>query len=746
MIDVLLCKDTRHFVSRNHYPGSQSFTFVFPAQIYCVELLQEGEEGDAIKAAIKRLVDYYGKHPFEREKDEKNNELSNVAMAAKTLGLKETLVEYIIENEIQKPTGMAVGAEEKEAAPKKSVRFYVVVDGISKRLLDFLIDEKTLEVLKVDQDDICSDGYDGYRYKFNLGSSEWERLVRVGNDNSFSRVAVDADDVMRMIKQKGKCKKLLSSPKIVFDGTYEIAVTCYYPATDANNFLASNPFWKGGSRYMTSLIEEWISSGTKAGAVIAKGIAETKAKVKAPEVFKYKQIKFEIKKRLQEAYPALASEVELSSRFTNMLSSYVWVIQQKSRAKNDDSDISVDKMAETFALADFRVAVYTFLEFLLLRCFNKNYKFANKDKYRDELEAYGDDDKIYLYDLVTESGGFISSGLKPNEEPYVRGEAVKWLFEQKKPKDQADLNLLLAGNLLEAKYDTDHPFNKIKVDCPSFIAMIVKQREARNNFKHGNLSYVTFEYGDPYFWMVKAFNAIMGEPDNPKKVPYAKDFIGSKEMEEEFDKAYYAAKGELDNEKFPVSNPDAYNQLIYESTSYRFEDNEYESKLSNLYDELLLQLIVGLTGSCAIDEKVRNSIAGADSFSPKKAVTDANIFLHRRNIVESGVAFDAGKFGKFIKNLREKTVKELSVREKLLYYILCLKEYKNTAWDEEFRTKLLLLIDNTLSVLDGRGHNNETRWDTDDDKQVRKKQHEAALEIYKFFTTEIKQYEVKKQL
>lgn len=377
MIDLLIYKDTKKFVQKNRYKNSKAFTFVFPVQIFSIELLVREEDGDAIKVAVKRLLQYYKGYSQERAKDAKGNELSNVAMVANTLGIKPKLVEYIIENEeiAQHKPQPAYGSADvvgegdengEEPALQKQERFYLVLDCISQKIID-VIDEKTFSLLKADSTDVEYVKYGTYRYHPTLGSSEWEDLIRVGQDSTTIWSEPSKDEIVSLLQRKyGKRKKLLATPKVIAEGQYELAFTCYYPATDANNFFVADPFGKKNSLFMKSLIGEWIENKTQAGNVVREKMADAKARERGGMVEQYKAVKREIAKRLKSAYPILDEDDALASRFTNMLFSRVWVVPLNNRQSDSDAELSDrDKMAKTFALMDYRVAVYTFLGYLI---------------------------------------------------------------------------------------------------------------------------------------------------------------------------------------------------------------------------------------------------------------------------------------------------------------------------------------------------------------------------------------------
>ena len=67
---------------------------------------------------------------------------------------------------------------------------------------------------------------------------------------------------------------------------------------------------------------------------------------------------------------------------------------------------------------------------------------------------------------------------------------------------------LIYFNLLEAKYNPEHPFCKIAEQYGEFIDTILGLRLCRNRAKHGNLSELGTTYYDCYHMIMDAFRII----------------------------------------------------------------------------------------------------------------------------------------------------------------------------------------------------------------------------------------------
>lgn len=759
MRNLLMARSTRPFVrgSENRYPGSRYVIFTFPVHVFEVSVMSSEEQGDAISIAIKRLLAYYKNHPNARRKNEKKNEMSDVAMVADDLGLKEKLVEYIIEREQLKekqclPEHDSADGKDR-LADKDSVVFYAVVDCMSGQLLDRIVKKSDFDAMKVDPSEIDSLNDNEYRYRSSVGSPEYERLFRLGGNTDHAIVPPSVGRIIKLLNKRSRVynitnKKELSESdvKIVYEGRYDLGAACYYPVSDANRYAVTNPFCSGVSFEMRAIVDLWIKNKLGAGLALNKLMENNKPKDIDSDK-KYDQTLETVRNSVFSVYPS-ASQAEkmLLTRFIDLFVAYSRVAyfnRNQEKGKNTDRD----NIGDIFAMQDYVIAIDTFFEELLFGCVCDNYKYEYRDKYGECASRISDeDDDTTVIDLA-ESVGFIAGGIVDrNGTPRLRvsSEKINTFFERMDKKEFVStpkLHNLIVCDLVEAVFDDEHPLRRIADGVPNFLSQVIYAHEQRNKAKHGNLNEGFVAYDDLYFTAVDVLRSYLGAPANGKRLPQPKDIMDGKNMDEiqtTFNAAYDKAMGELIAANItPEQNSDVYTQLLCECTAYhRAGDGEYATKLSNFYDVLLFGLIRELTGGETVDK--------FDELNTnKKIVEKVREILNRIKTPFDPQYLVVENYSNVAKELRiEKNIKMLSTRNKLLYYILCLEKFSEYTdrMDGEFSDKLAKLIKNTFESTRERGHNN--RAEAAANKEY-VELHNAACELYRYFIDKINLYKEK---
>lgn len=221
--------------------------------------------------------------------------------------------------------------------------------------------------------------------------------------------------------------------------------------------------------------------------------------------------------------------------------------------------------------------------------------------------------------------------------------------------------------------------------------------------------------------IMEAFRIICGISEKefesfPDPYSYSVD-----ELQKEFDTAYQIAVQTLEKYSHISSNPngDIYEQALFECISFAGKDVEFFAKLSNLYDELLYQLICGYVLRETVDTEIINSYLNSRKAQGKtQGVLDGAIeILVHNGVFKNGSTFIAeGGRNAYINadKLRggNREAELLSPRNKLLYYIYCLNRAKESKEKPPFNFKgfsenfaeLCLLVD---KVERKRGHNKQ---------------------------------------
>ncbi|MDE6614382.1 MAG: hypothetical protein K2K24_02625, partial [Clostridia bacterium] len=576
-----------------------------------------------IKDAIERLQEYYKNNPEERRKYKRDadghkagEEMSDNAMIAEDLGLKEKLVKCVKEQSDlaivrhldDENTSVDEVQEKRNSQEYKSV--YIVCDVATQQFIE-MITQSEFDELKVDSDDIdILYGGREYRYRPSKGSSESKSLYVLKCDCGIRIQQLNPNTVLKYLKEKQKKRKFrkvydinsIGDIKIRHNGTYELAVTCYYPQIDASNFVPAPPLF-GGVVEIKEVLKAWGKENRSADFFIIETMKKLRPKRSEINTGNTnKEIRQYVEERLTKVYPQLKNDEysNLLDRFVNTYVSYAWLYQVTNIGGEQD-------ICNTFALQDYRIAIFTFLEEIFSWSFRHNggdssskeaYEFLlKKAKYNDEL---GGD---MIKDIAAEIG-FASSDLS---DISAKADSVEYLFEHD-DYQEGKWSPLLCGLLIKAYVDKDHPLREVAELYPKFLSMVERAHNNRNFSKHGSKdSRYKADFDDLYFKAIDAFNILVLKPTNEKEMPKASELKDFHDMQESFNEAYSGAVKRLENENIvKVENEDAYNRLICEGVSFNYQDCEYAAKLSNLHDELLFQLINELSGNELLEEGVED--------------------------------------------------------------------------------------------------------------------------------------------
>ena len=726
MHDILINDNIFQTVKNNNFQSNDDYGvyLAIPVSAYKFELTGREIENNPIKTAVLKLRDYYNGSNY---KPEDGPQKSMAERIAADLGLKKELVERVIQDEkeaerLEKQNGDETNVEDRQGTLKKAI-FYALRENITG--------EYFYVVLEEDFDSMKKQVEDPRHYKIKLGDSKEHHIICLGSRNNGSVSELNRGptetQVRKLLSKRSRKFKNEEIGSCGWPESFELVTSCYYPVNNAYTFCAINPFSLREDRWMTNFIHNLINN------------------VEGKDIGRLKDVLEAIKPRREEKVPALKIEKELISdlekfnkgvaaevlgRVRKLIMSYAWLyrIEQKDSENIADAKKTVREL--DVARQNFFIAIYTLIEDLL-KISARNFRNEDDDKYLkaiDKLETEGNTGNFiklltelkFSSSKTTRSVRFKKNKMK---DVYVKsGDDRAFDFEE----NSDNIFALIYFNLLEAKYNPEHPFCKIAEQYGEFIDTILGLRLCRNRAKHGNLSELGTTYYDCYHMIMDAFRIICGiseEEFESFPEPYS---YSVEELQKEFDAAYQIAVQTLEKYSHLSSNPngDIYEQALFECISFAGKDVEFFAKLSNLYDELLCQLIYGCVLSETVDTEIVNAYLKSQKSQGKTpGVLDGAIeILIHNGVFKNGSTFIAEDNGcdayrnanKLLEENRK--VELLSPRNKLLYYIYCLNRAKELKGKQPFNLKdfsgnlaeLCLLVD---KVERKRGHNKQAGFE-----------------------------------
>ena len=694
-----------------------------PVSAYKFELTGREIEDNPIKTAVLKLRAYYNSSDYKPEGEILKPMPERIAV---DLGLKKELVERIIQDEkeaerLEKQNGDETNVENRQGTLKKII-LYALRENITGEYFDVVPEE--------DFDRMKKEIEDPRHYKIRLGDSREHHIICLNGRNKGSVSELNRGPTeIQIEKLLSKRIRELKNEKIGscnWPESFELVTACYYPVNNVYAFCAVDPFGLREDRRMTNFIQNLINKieGKDIGQL--KHSLESK-KPRREEEVPASKIEKELMSDLEKFNKGVAAEV--SSRIRKLIMSYAWLNHIEKKDSENIADAKKFVRELDVARQNFFIALYTLIEDLL-KISACNFRNEDDDKYRkaiDELDLEGNTEKFIK--ILTELKFSLPRGVKSVR---FRKSRVNDVYSKSSddrtfdPDENSDnIFALIYFNLLEAKYNSEHPFCKIAEKHNEFIDTIFGLRLCRNRAKHGNLSELGATYYDCYHMIMEAFRIICGISEKefesfPEPYSYSVE-----ELQKEFDTAYQIAVQTLEKYSHISFNPngDIYEQALFECISFAGKDVEFFAKLSNLYDELLYQLICGYVLSETVNTEIVNSYLNSRKAQGKtQGVLDGAIeILVHNGVFKNGSTFIAeGGRNAYINadklRGRNREVELLSPRNKLLYYIYCLNWAKELKEKPPFNFKdfsenfaeLCLLVD---KVERKRGHNKQANFE-----------------------------------
>ena len=726
MHEILINNNIFQTVKNNNFQRNDDYGvyLAIPVSAYKFELTGREIENNPIKTAVLKLRVYYNSSNYKPETGRRKPLPERIAS---DLGLKKELVERIIQDEketerLEEQNRDEENVENNKGTLKKII-FYALRENITG--------EYFYTVLEEDFDSMKKQVEDMRHYRIKLGESKTYYIVCLDSRNNGSVSELNRGPTeIQIRKLLSKRRRTLKNEEIGSCGwpdSFELVTACYYPVNNAYTFCAINPFTLSEDRWMTNFIHNVIN------------------KVEGKDILRLKNILESKKPRREEKEPALKIEkalmsdlekfnkgtaAEVLSRVRKLIMSYAWLYHIEQ--KDSENIVDAKKVVRELYVArqNFFIAIYTLIEDLL-KISARNFRNEDDDKYLkaiDGLEAEGNTENFIK--LLTELKFSLpravrSVRFKKNriKTVYVKN-SDDWVSDP--DEDSDNVFALIYFNLLEAKYNPQHPFCKIAEKYGEFIDVILGLRLCRNRAKHGNLSELGATYYDCYHMVMDAFRIVCGiseeEYDSfPKPYNYSVD-----ELQKAFDNAYQDAVQTLEKYSHISANPngDVYEQALFECIAFVGKDVEFFAKLSNLYDELLFQLIYGCVQSETVDTEVVSAYLKNRKLQGKTPVVldgAIEILIHNGVFKNSSAFITDGNGGGAYRNADKLCygnikVELLSPRNKLLYYIYCLNKAKELREKQLFNLKdfsenfaeLCLLVD---EVERKRGHNKQANFE-----------------------------------
>ena len=733
--------------------GRKYVFFAFPVYAYKYEIESFNNNQNPIKTAVERLSAYYSSdvyiHSDEAKEDQKREGRTTKAECiADDLGLKKELIECVLseietERKISEDTGdngqendsrakrkeNGRQAKRKENGRRAAENVYILQDRLTGECLDTMIPETLFDSYKKAVDN-------PYNYKHDISrSSPWHIIVLETSMNEKEVHEPGQTQVEQVLRRNRKKAHRMVS--VGLKESFYAVICCYYPKNDQYNFHAVAPCSKKENAYMGELVKRWADQANLIGKLVTERLKEIKPKIDEDDALAMS----ETEKRLKEELKTLktTTSTRVVNRLYKLILTYAYFIRLGQ--KNWEEKVKErDKYEKDVARQDYLIALYTFLEQLFLECLKKNYQRCDEILY---------DERMSILSCHDEENGELLKNLALDVGFYLNQSAKKLKFKKSEVKKFENINEsskithLVYWNLLEAVCEPEerreHPFHKIAKENPDFLNFVFSLRKYRNRAKHGSVGMLNNNYNDCYDFAIKAFSIIYEMPDlklaDPRK-------IDSTEMQKAFLQAYWKAFDMIKScvglrKIYPqeIALNDFGKQALFAVISYERKDVEFYAKLSNLYDELLLEIIWKIHKDIYVNtEMVRRFVVGKNNVVDAVKEILKEWYPQEDDLLESQEGEEHKNrytsFGVLLKE--EEQVQLLSVRNKLLYSILCLqnagdKLRNKSGFSEKFK-KMCRQID---SVEYGRGHSNRADFEKDESKL--KDMLENALEISNTF-------------
>lgn len=749
-MDMLINKGLFSYIDSKKRKGSQELYLAFPVVAFKIQLIGSFNNENPISGAVNRLNKYYHSDEYllddkrRRDEDEhyrKESQKSIPARIAEDLALSEDFIRCVLEHEelkkeqsLQEPDNDSEDGQPQERHEKVIENFYAFYDRISHQFLPWMINEEDFDCMK---EDVSNPS----KYRATLGDSSYKRIVYLNAvDDDYRRDGPNQEEIeVLMWDHKDELIGKVRYSVLEWGSHFHLLTGCFYFHNNPYSYSVMNPFRQTTNQWMTTSVQEWAKNGAQYGIDLAEELDKIKPKEDGG-IAKKSKSEADLDEKLKKFVSACKGNRkiinELIPRFKELFLSFVKLRQLVSESSDDSEK---NETYEKLSKQNYLISLYTFFEEAFAKCAKYYYRKEDVDSYRKftSLLINDSDNGEEIFRLASDIGFraedadrqlLLEEKLKPRN--------VKHFLDKSDLDDsETDNKIYLLPtsiyiNLIEAELDSEHPFITLAGMWDNLLSSAIRVKRERNKAKHGDVYDLDNNYYDLYHAATDVFQVVCGlSSEEVNRLPQLDDFDSSKEWMDEFEIAYSKAKAEIELYEIPSTNIDLKNQVMYESLSFAMREAEYYAKLSNLYDELLLQLIQNKV-------KISNGYTKPDiverqlNLNSRNNVFECVISILRKKGMLTTEMYDEREFQRCWELKYPKPLENLSVRNKLLYFILCVNDRCNKWFsDKEFQKNILQLCDSVSEIERKRGHNNQADFNKDGEEL--QTLHKQALQLCK---------------
>ena len=655
-------------VKEKKIKGSISQCVAIPCLMFKYEFTSREAHHDFLVDAICGMYRAYKK---EFPSISKENIITKIASDLK---LKEGLVALVCNVEKE-----YIESKNEDERPQKTDYIYFFYDLLGKKYLNFFLFDDKLSKFK-------NENNNEKLFRPSMGISKEYYINKLSYE--YENINPKEDDVYDILKskygKKAENAKLLYTS--IVDEVY-IVSSLYYDQHDLSGYCAENPFYDGRASWIVDDVAIALKDSTHNKNLI-KNLEKMKESIKSKHINGIAVPKSE-KNTLWQVCEAKINKrygKEQLDKFPLFKESYInyFVKTTKLIQVGYDETLSVNEDIMQSTKKAYYIALYKMIEDILGYCFIKNHKNNLVKQYVSYINDMDDSQYcIYEYKKAIHECGFNDEGIDNGER--INKAEMRYTFEHQQASDKT-ITTLLYCNLIEALYDTEHPFNTLIYDYPDLFAIVYEARDLRNPSKHGSKNRLKWGYFDFQGFIIDVFDAIVVKPINKNIKIQINTNEYSSDIKGEFEKLDNEVNSMLKSYTNIESNEDIayYSRAL--ARAFICKDGEYLSEAYNLMNELLGQLIYVASGRDGeIDSKMLIDYLGEEFDNNKVA-----------NFVEEIIK----SYG-FICNLTNRyNINSLKIM--LLYksHPEFLKDLLATDY------KLIALIEQICDSDEGRGHNN----------------------------------------
>ena len=750
-MDMLINDGLFTFAESHRHKSGKVLYLAFPVVAYKIEVSGKVTEGDPISNAVKRLEAYYKSEEFlsgEEYRQELNKSISQ--RIAEDLALSADFIDCIREQEklnqeqflnddnITAASTLSQNVREYNQAKVENV--YVIYNILSKQYLPWVVPEAEFDMMKREVDNPSE-------YRISLGDSETKRIfyLKEGKEE-YPRGGPTQLELERIMNRWHIPYNTLQYKNTGWGTKFFLMTACFHFSNNPYSYCVTNPFKLTTEQWMEKSVQEWADSNGIYGIDLASELDKIK-----PKTYYIGDNKNEDEARLEERLNELKTNKsnarivkELLPCVKELMLSFVR-LQHSSRNVSDNYGVGkeADVYKNLFSKQNYLIALYTFFEKAFMTCAKTYYKRENVDRYLQETVnlQMNVDNGEELFRLAGVVGFRMDKADRDalTQLTFSR-QQVEYLLKGTNPEGAYSLPVSIYCNLVEAKYDKQHPFNELAMECNNLLTSAIQTRRTRNKAKHGEVYALENTYYDLYHTAIDVFNAVCKIlPEEISKFPKAADYGNCTEWENEFESAYKRVKEEMARLNIPDTNNDLIRQLTYEGLSFTMREAEYYAKLSNLYDELLYQLIQeadGLSGEGKIKSELVKILMKkrpgkrwtTNQQKERESVFDCVVAILDGYGIERSEMNDKREYQNGSALRGERPINEVSVRNKLLYYVIVTYENNSKRFGDSNFCKIISKLCNGVSLVERlRGHNNHA--DFDNKKEEIKVLHDQAYSL-----------------